>query len=153
MVIHVRLPLVGDVHFRASVNLMHQLDEPLDSVDLVRSPKVWALRKVARNQFRHRIMLNSAPLLENDVLHSALNFDVDRGHRIVAVIPEPEFVAILVPVGCSPINLPIIGVKVEAVDRVREIRLPLAELVKFEVLSNESPDLKGDTFRDDKLQL
>ena len=77
------------------------------------------------------------PLLDDRVIHPPLDLEVDRRMGVVLVEAQPQFVAILVTVDRPPIDLQVVAIEVQVMDRVRQIRATRAILVDLEIARHE----------------
>ena len=113
--------------------------EPLhrDQAARVLGQHVLPPGQMSLQQQRHRCLPHAAALFENHILHAALDLEEDRRVGIVAVIAQPQLVAVLVAVDRAPIDLQIIRVQIETVDRIGVIGAAHPILVHRQVTADK----------------
>jgi hypothetical protein len=115
--------------------------------------QVVRFRQLPRQENWHRITPHSTTLLQDAVIDA--RFDLEENGRVgfIVVITQTQFEPIFAAVDGKVMSLEVGRVKVEAVDRVREIRSVQAVFVQFQVAANEVPHGKRDPFIDQVFQL
>lgn len=108
---------------------------------------------MAREDVVHRLASHSAALLEDGVVHPALDLEEDWRVRLVVVEAQAEFEAVLVPVDRVPVNRKCLRIQIEAVDGIRVVRLADPVIVQHRVGADEAADRLGGGLWDDVFQL
>lgn len=115
--------------------------------------EVFGLGQVAGEDVVHGLAPHAAALLEDGVVHPALDLEEDGRLGVVVVEAEAEFEAVFVPVDRVPVNRERLGVEVKAVDGVGVVGLPDAVVVQHRVGADEPRDRQRGVLWDDVFQL
>jgi hypothetical protein len=129
--------------------------EPLDCHQMMRGlgEQKVRFRKTAFKERFDGFVADAAALFKDAVIHPALDLKKDRRLLTGAVIAETEFKPILISINGSPVELEIIRIQIKAMDWIRVVRAPDAELVHSQVAADKVSDVEGGFFRDQVFQL
>jgi hypothetical protein len=109
--------------------------------------------KLAAEQSRHGVLLHAAALLEDTVVHAALDLEEHRRAGELVVKADAQLEAVFVAVDGRPEGVEIGGIEVKAVHRVAVIGLPHPVLIQLEPGRDHVPHLKGGRFVEHIFQL